>query len=67
MKRFGTWLSLVVVASIVAGCDGGGIQEGSATDAAGGPPANFQAEMEKNAKSMQLKGGRPKAATKKAG
>jgi len=71
MKRHGMLLSLCLVASMICGCDGGGIQEGTSTapPAEGGAPPGFRELMQKDEKNMQLKGGRPKTAApaKKAG
>jgi len=69
MKRFGAFLALAFLASLIVGCDSGTIKEGlpDAKEQASPQPSAFQAQMQKDAKNMQLKGGRPKdaPATKK--
>ena len=48
MKRFGTLLASVVLGSMIAGCDGGGIKEGSPTEPVQGQQSDqFRAAMEK--------------------
>jgi len=57
MKRIGSLLTSALVACAIAGCGGGGIQEGVTTEnaTASGAPPGFKELMEKNAKDMQLK------------
>jgi len=65
MKRLGIVLASAFVASVFAGCGGGGIEPGIDKDAAttSAQPSGFQELMQKNSKNMALKkGGRPKAA-----
>jgi hypothetical protein len=64
MKRFGVMFGAALMALTMVGCDGGGIQEGTSSTAAGpgGAPPGFREEMEKNSKNMALKKGRPKTA-----
>ncbi len=64
MKRFATLFGSALLASVLAGCDGGGIQEGPATTgdgAATGQPDSFRKAMEQQGEKMKFKGtGRPK-------
>lgn len=62
MKRFATLVAPVLFASVIAGCDSGGIEEGISKDAS--PTAatdSMRSIMEKDQKNMKMKGsGRPK-------
>jgi hypothetical protein len=62
MKRFGVLLTFAFAFSLFAGCDSGGIKEGMSDEPPppSGQPPGFADMMGKNAKNMQLKGGRPK-------
>jgi hypothetical protein len=64
MKRIAASLALALVVSIVAGCGGGGIEEGISTEDATptGQPAGFEDMMKKNAENMKMQ--RPKATPK---
>jgi hypothetical protein len=59
MKRCALVLGSAFLATVLAGCDSGGIQEGTAKEE--GPPQNqdFQKLMQANSKNMTLKGGPP--------
>lgn len=62
MKRFATLFATALVASVLAGCDGGGIQEGTgdSKDAPGGVTDSMRKTMEEQAGKMKMKGtGRP--------
>jgi len=60
MKRLGILLGTSFVATMIIGCDSGGIKEGPPTEPANPQPSGFQAEMERTSKNMTLKGARPK-------
>ena len=54
MKRWGIFLGGALLASVIAGCDSGGLSEGhpAGTTPESAQPSGFQAEMEKNAGKM---------------
>jgi len=69
MKRFGILLASAFLGSMLAGCGGGGIQEGMATDIPpGGQPQSILDDMAAQSKNMQmLKYGEKKAIAKQSG
>jgi hypothetical protein len=68
MRRAVASLALAFAVSMIAGCGGGGIEEGISTEGAtaSGQPAGFEEMMRKNAENMKLKGQRPKPVPKPA-
>jgi hypothetical protein len=62
MRRFRVWLAAAFLGSMVAGCGGGGIQEGMAT---GEPSQEFKDDLERMGKLMQTTGGGEKKAAAK--
>lgn len=62
MKRFATLFATALVASVLAGCDGGGIQEGAGKEdgPATGITDGMRKTMQEQADKMKMKGtGRP--------
>lgn len=54
MKRFRAWLAWGFLASTIAGCTGGGIQEGSPSEPVkGSQTSEFKELMQKNMSKMQ--------------
>jgi hypothetical protein len=69
MKRFRVLLAGSFLASVIAGCDSGGLKEGMDTEAAtgkAGAPPSFQKEMERNAGKMGMVKQAPILKTQKA-
>lgn len=63
MKRFATLFASALLACVLAGCDGGGISEGSNKEEgpATGIPDAMRQQMEKQGAKMKMQGtGRPK-------
>jgi len=54
MQRFGVWVASAVLASVFAGCGGGGLEEGMPADAtkANPQPPGFQDMMKNMGKDM---------------
>ena len=54
MKRFGAWLAWGTLATMTAGCTGGGLQEGSPSEPVKSSQTNeFKELMQKNMNKMQ--------------
>jgi hypothetical protein len=56
MKRYGVLLAGTLLSAVIGGCGGGGLEEGPPTgpvSAESAQPADFKAEMKRNAEKMK--------------